>query len=143
MTAKQWLMRARNMEMRIEALEEAKNRMYDRATSITAKLSKAPSSGGASRPGDKIAGYAVASDLVEKQKAKLRHVQEEILQLISEIEDNTIATLLIEYYINGKTWVQVSDKLGYSTSHVTKTLHPQALDDVTGILEAKGILEKK
>lgn len=94
MTAKEWLMRARNMEKRIEALQEAKARIYDRAVSITVRPHETPPSGSSGAPDDKIAGYAVASAVVDEQLDKLNEIRAEILQVVGKIEDNACATLL-------------------------------------------------
>ncbi len=134
MTAKEWLMRARNMEKRIEALQEAKARIYDRAVSITVRPHETPPSGSSGAPDDKIAGYAVASAVVDEQLDKLNEIRAEILQVVGKIEDNACATLLTEYYINGKTWNEVAECMHYSFAHVTKVLHPKALREVENML---------
>lgn len=135
LTAKQWLMRARNMEMRIAALQEAKERIYDRAVSITAIPRETPSAGSSGQPGDKIAGYAVASAVVDEQIDKLNEVRAEILDLISRIDDNACATLLTEYYVNHRTWNEVARIMHYSRVHIAKVLHPKSLQIVEKMLQ--------
>lgn len=135
MTAKEWLMRARNMEKRIEALQEAKARIYDRAVSITARPHETPPSGSSGAPDDKIAGYAVASAVVEEQIDKLNEIRAEILQVIGRIDNNTVATALTDYYINGKSWGRIAREQNYSYSYLTKDIHNKGLQIVENILK--------
>ncbi len=127
MKAKDWLMRARHLEGRIESLLEARARIYDQATSSTSRVRDTPTSGGAGMPDDKMAGYASVGEEIEEQRKRLDEVRVEIIQVIGQIEDNTSATLLTEYYINDKTWNEVARGMNYSFAHVTKVLHPKAL----------------
>ena len=56
----------------------------------------------------------------------------EILQVIGQIEDNTLAALLTEYYVNDRTWEEVAVQMGYSWRQ-TMRLHGQALGKVREI----------
>ena len=135
LTTKQWLMRARNMEMRIAALQEAKERIYDRAVSITARPRETPSAGSSDHPGDKIAGYAVASVVVDEQIDKLNEVRAEILRVLGSIEDNVVATVLTDYYVNGKSWGRIARERHYSYAYLTKDVHNKGLQIVENTLK--------
>ena len=135
LTAKQWLMRARNMEMRIAALQEAKERIYDRAVSITARPRETPSAGSSDHPGDKIAGYAVASAVVDEQIDKLNEVRAEILRVLGSIEDNVVSTVLTDYYVNGKSWGRIARERHYSYAYLTKDVHNKGLQIVENTLK--------
>lgn len=135
MTAKEWLLRARRLEKRIEALCQAKRRAYDRAVSVTTALRDVPGGReGHSSSGGKTASYAILSDEADRQLVRLESVRAEILRAIGRVQDNTLAVLLTEYYVNGKTWEQVAVNMQYSFAHITKTLHPKALSEITNIL---------
>lgn len=133
MTAKQWLMRARKLENRLASLETAKQRAYDRAVSTTSRPRDVCVIGGAS--GDKAASYVVVADSVRAQEDKLNRVRSEILDAIGSVEDNTLATLLTEYYVNCRTWEEVAVAINYSYSQVVKYLHPRALREINRAIE--------
>lgn len=139
MTAKEWLLRARRMDRRIGALKETKQTAFDRATSATAVPKETPGCGGAQE--SKSERYAVLSAEIDEQIEELNQVRTEILQAIREIQDSTLATLILEYYVNGKTWEEVAVSVGYSYSHVVHKLHPRALNSVKKSIEVhKGVL---
>lgn len=130
MTAKEWLGRARKLRLRLSALEDSKQRSYARAVSSTAGLGERVSGG---EPGDKLAAYAEVSLAADWQIEKLEQTRAEILQVIGQVEDNTLATLLTEYYVNGKTWEEVAVQMRYSWRWIMK-LHSKALRAVEAIL---------
>lgn len=129
MTAKEWLGRARKLRLRLSALEDSKQRAYARAVSSTAGLGERVSGG---EPGDKLAAYAEVSLEADQQIEKLEQTRAEILQVIGQVEDNTLATLLTEYYVNDKTWEEVAVQMQYSWRQVMR-LHGQALCEIRAI----------
>lgn len=133
MTAKEWLGRARKLRLRLSALEDSKQRSYARAVSSTAGLGERVSGG---EPGDKLAAYAEVSLAADRQIEKLEQVRAEILQVIGQVEDNTLATLLTEYYVNDKTWEEVAVQIDKSWRW-TMNLHGKALKAVEKILSNK------
>lgn len=133
MTAKEWLGRARKLRLRLSALEDSKQRAYARAVSSTAGVGERVSGG---EPGDKLAAYAEVSLAADRQIEKLEQVRAEILQVIWQVEDNTLATLLTEYYVNDKTWEEVAVKIDKSWRW-TMNLHGKALKAVEKILSNK------
>ena len=133
MTAKEWLGRARKLRLRLSALEDSKQRSYARAVSSTAGLGERVSGG---EPGDKLAAYAEVSLAADRQIEKLEQVRAEILQVIGQVEDNTLATLLTEYYVNDKTWEEVAVQIDKSWRW-TMNLHGKALKAVEEILSNK------
>lgn len=133
MAAKEWLGRARKLRLRLSALEDSKQRSYARAVSSTAGLGERVSGG---EPGDKLAAYAEVSLAADRQIEKLEQVRAEILQVIGQVEDNTLATLLTEYYVNDKTWEEVAVQIDKSWRW-TMNLHGKALKAVEEILSNK------
>lgn len=131
--AKEWLGRARKLRLRLSALEDSKQRAYARAVSSTAGMSERVSGG---EPGDKLAAYAEASLAADRQIEKLEQTRAEILQVIGQVEDNTLATLLTEYYVNDKTWEEVAVHMQYSWRWTMK-LHGKALRAVEAILKKR------
>lgn len=132
MAAKEWLGRARKLRLRLSALEDSKQRAYARAVSNTAGMGERVSGG---EPGDKLAAYAEVSLAADRQIEKLEQVRAEILQVIGQVEDNTLATLLTEYYVNDKTWEEIAAEQHYSWRQVMR-LHGHALQiirELTGM----------
>lgn len=132
MTAKEWLGRARKLRLRLSALEDSKQRAYARAVSSTAGMGERVSGG---EPGDKLAAYAEVSLAADRQIEKLEHTRAEILQVIEQVDDNTLSMLLIEYYVNDKTWAQIAAQQHYSWRQVMR-LHGHALQiirELTGL----------
>lgn len=131
MTIKQWLMRARSLESRIAALQDSRRRAYGRAISSIARPREIYLlSGGVCEAVDQNASYVLVGDEVRRQEAALNRVRVEILQACAKVEDNVLSALLIEYYVNGKTWEQVADAIHYSYSQTVKHKHGEALDAV-------------
>ncbi|WP_462385246.1 DUF1492 domain-containing protein [Intestinibacillus massiliensis] len=136
MTAKEWLMRARKQEERIIALQGSKQRAYDRAVSTTARPREVcVISGGKTAPDEKNTAYIELCEEIDRQIDELNRIRTEILHVIRGVQDSTLATLLIEYYINSKTWEQVAVVLNYSYSQVVKYLHPTALREIQHAIE--------
>lgn len=132
MTAKEWLIRARKMSGRLRALQESKAQAFARATSVVVGGGEHVSGG---EPADKHAAYAELSLSVDRQIEKLERTRAEILQVIGQVEDNTLSTLLTEYYVNDKTWEEVAAEQHYSWRQVMR-LHGHALQiirELTGM----------
>lgn len=66
---------------------------------------------------------------------KLKQIRAEISSVIEQVQDNTLATLLIEYYLNDKSWVEVAAALGYSYQTVVQRKHPDALKAVADLIK--------
>ncbi|MEG1967226.1 MAG: hypothetical protein RR142_06090 [Clostridia bacterium] len=126
MTAKEWLMRAWRIDNEIAALEHARQRAYERCTSIT------------SRPKDDVvqSGGADADaplvTLVELECEIDRHIdllvatKTEILTVIGKVDNSVFRTLLIERYLNFKTWERIAVDMNYSYRQIIY-IHGSAL----------------
>lgn len=132
MTARDFLRRARNIQTRIDQLEQAAASAWDRATSITTSPGKARVGGGVvSRKPEE---YAELSDAVEEERKRLVLVKTEIIRVIAQVIDNDLAALLTSYYVNCNTWEQTAVNIHYSYYHTVHRLHPAALAAVESIL---------
>ena len=132
MTAKEWLSRARKLSGRLRALQTSKEQAFARATSVVVGGGEHVSGG---EPADKHAAYAELSLAVDRQIEKLERTRAEILQVIGQMEDNTLSTILTEYYVNDKTWAEIAAEQHYSWRQVMR-LHGHALQmirDMTGM----------
>ncbi len=137
MTAKEWLSQARHMEKRLKALEESKQRAYERATSAVAPIRDGYVHNSTSE--NKSNSYVILSDEVDRQAEALNEKKAEITKVIGQVQDNLLATLLTEYYVNGKTWNEVAICIGYSYHDTVQRKHPAALQKIDRILK----LDKK
>lgn len=137
MTAKQYLMRARRLQARIDQLEETRIAAWERATATT----QAPRSDGGGHSGisRKPETYALAN-AVEAARKRLDVVKAETVVVIDRVQDNTLAALLMAYYVNGHTWEQTADIIHYSYYRTVHDKHPQALSAVAEIIAAEKML---
>lgn len=131
MSAKEWLIRARKMRSRLCALQNSKECAFSRATSITVSGGERVSGG---VPADPHAAFAEVSLAVDRQIEELERTCAEILQVIRRLEDNTLSTLLTEYYINDKTWEKIAEEQHYSFRQIMR-LHAKALQQIQSIIE--------
>ena len=132
MKAKDWLCRARRMNGRLRALQTSKEQAFARATSSTVGGGEHVSGG---EPADKHTAYAEISLTIDRQIEMLERTRAEILQVIGQMEDNTLSTILTEYYVNDKTWAEIAAEQHYSWRQVMR-LHGHALQmirDMTGM----------
>lgn len=132
--AKEYLARARRLQSRLDALERAKSCAWERATSVT------PNSGMTVQGGDisrKTESYAVLTDKINDECARLYFMKAEIMDTINKVEDNTLAALLMSYYIEGNTWEQTAVAIHYSYYRTVHDKHPQALRAVEKILNGE------
>lgn len=133
---KEWLSRARNMQKRLDALQESKRKAYEIACSSTASIRPDAAAQVSSVQTDgKTARYAYFSEEADKQIERLEQVRSEILNVIAQMKDNTLATLLIEYYVNDKTWYEVANTLKYSYYEIVHRKHPTALKEIFTLLK--------
>lgn len=133
MTAKDWLGRARKMSSRLRALQHSKRRAYSRATNSTTGAAERISGG---EPIDKHVAFADVSLAVDRQKAELEQIRAEILEVIGQVEDNTQATILTEYYLNDLNWEKIAIDQHYSLRQIMR-LRVKALQRVQEILDRK------
>ena len=132
MTAKEWLSRARKLSGRLRALQTSKEQAFARATSVVVGGGEHVSGG---EPADKHAAYAELSLAVDRQVEKLERCRAGVLLVIGQVEDNTLSTLLTEYYVNDKTWEEIAAEQHYSWRQVMR-LHGHALQmirELTGM----------
>ncbi|MCC8160103.1 MAG: DUF1492 domain-containing protein [Oscillospiraceae bacterium] len=138
MTAKEWLLRARNIDAEIRELRKGRERALTEATSaaVNADGERVQTSNGNTTE-KKFINYAAYSEAIDKRIDELYAVKREILTVISEVDDAALRTLLIAKYINGKTWEKIAENMCYSEYHVKRRLHSQALRAVEEILRKR------
>ena len=131
MTAKQYLGRVRRVDREISALLRMVEKTRESVTSITQKYD----SDGAQSSKDphKFDKLAELESLVDEKVDQLVDLKAEILRTIMKLEDNRQRMVLMEYYLEMKTWEQVAVDLHYSYMHVTR-IHGYALREIQKML---------
>lgn len=76
--------------------------------------------------------------LVDSKVDEQIELKAEILRTIMQLDDRRQRLVLMEYYIEMKTWEQVAVDLNYSYMHITR-LHGYALKEVQKILAEQKI----
>lgn len=131
MTTKEWLMRAWRIDREIDLLMDARRRALERATSTTAAPRDVRVSGNSG--GNPMDTYAALSEQIDRRVDELARVKAEVLEAIEQVRDGTLRQLLIERYIQCRTWEQVAVNMHYSYIHVVQRLHPEALQEISKI----------
>lgn len=126
MTAKEFLRRARSADRRIDEATERVERI--RARLESGRMSNIT---GMPRGGD--ADWTKTADaLIELEKRVNERIREMVrlkqaaMDAIDQVEEARLREVLELYYIDGFTWEQVAERMGYSRRNVT-TLHGVAL----------------
>lgn len=122
-----WLSRARGIKLELEALQETKRGMRQKATSTTASYSAIVVSGSADP--HKYDGLALLAASIKKRENELRKTQAEITKAIGTVKDSTLRTLLHQRYVNCKYWHEVAEAIHYSEQQ-TSNKHKQALKEI-------------
>lgn len=131
MTAKQYLNRVRRIDKEISALLRLVQSTRESLESITQNYN----SDGAQVTKDphKFDRLIELEALVDSKVDEQIELKAEILRTIMQLDDRRQRLVLMEYYIEMKTWEQVAVDLNYSYMHITR-LHGYALKEVQKII---------
>jgi len=130
MTVKQWLRQARGINREINVLLEARQQEYQRILSVTAKLVDTPIHG--TKDPHKFDRLLELDEVINSKIDELSRVQAEIIAGIYALKDGRYRTVLLDYYVNMKTFAKIAEDMGISERHVTR-LHGHALIALGGI----------
>lgn len=125
MSTKEWLMRAWHIDREIDAMLMARRKAYERCTSVTTRPREVIVSSSYD-PDTAVVALLNIETLIDQRVDKLTQIKAEILGAIEAVPDCTLRTLLIDRYINFKTWEQIAVDMGYSWRQVIR-LHGEAL----------------
>lgn len=130
-TAKQYLNRVRRIDKEISALLRLVQSTRESLESITQNYN----SDGAqvTRDPHKFDRLIELEALVDSKVDEQIELKAEILRTIMQLDDRRQRLVLMEYYIEMKTWEQVAVDLNYSYMHITR-LHGYALKEVQKII---------
>ena len=130
MTAKEWLGRLRKLDKYIDSLIKLKAREYDKALGKGIDISLERVQGGKENSvEDRLLKIAELEYEINRQIDALVEAKCEIIKAISEVENITYRTLLLNYYVNGNTWEQVAENMGYEVRQIYR-IHDRALKKI-------------
>ena len=132
---KEWLTQVRAIDKEVTALLNARDITLAQCTSITARPKEIDVLGSTDPRGDDpwIKYAELEADINEKIDT-LCDTKREILAAIQRVNDGALRTLLVERYINVKTWEQVAEDMGYAWAQIHR-LHGQALNVIKDGME--------
>ncbi len=116
MDTKEWLNHGRTLNREIKALRDALSR------------AEALSSFDNGQNTDKYING------LSSKISQLSQVNSDIISAIYSVKDDILRILLIERFINNKTWDNVAIRLGYDFYYVIKRLYPKAVAEVEKVL---------
>lgn len=130
-----WLYRAWTASAEIAAKKQQLAEATSQVTAITSQLTGV-TVGSTKDPHAKMDRYAILSGSLQQQIDKLMGVQIEITEVIDQVEDDQLRTLLTERYLNRRKWEQISDIMHYShEGGYVFRLKREAVKAVQAILE--------
>ena len=125
----------RRIEERKRQVRERLDRIEERATSTTAKITGMPRATGT---GDKVGrGAAGAADFqteLRRLESEAARAEVEVFFAIDAVEDADQAEVLNRHYIGGETFERIADAMGFSERWISE-LHGRGLDAVAYIIE--------
>ncbi len=113
-------------------MEEARVRAWTRATSATATIKDTPGGGG-DVTANKADAYLALSEKIQKEQERLALIKAEIISTTAKVQDAALRALLIEHYVNGRTWRETAERMNYNEVHVRGKMHARALRAVKHI----------
>lgn len=127
MTAKQYLNRVRRIDKEIEALLRMVRKTRESLESMTQNYD---GDGAQSTKNlHKFDRLVELESMVDKKIDEQIDLKAEILNTIMQLDDRRQRLVLMEYYVEMKTWEQVAVDLNYSYMHITR-LHGYALKEI-------------
>ncbi len=131
---KKWLNRGYRIYDNIKALEKAKQRAWEMATSTTPVLHERVQESHGNGTENKITAYLQYVNQIEQSKTKLFIVLSEIEDTIMRVEDNILRSLLTYRYLDFMTWENIAVEMNYSYMQVCR-LHGKALQLIEDVIE--------
>ena len=125
-----WLLRARGINAKIDALDELIERIESKAEGGG---SKGGGGGGSRKPGG-LHKYLLQIATYKSDREKMVRIRDEVYDAICMIENNVHQSALISYYITGRDWEDIAADLGKDRTTIYRW-HKKALLDLENILE--------
>lgn len=136
MTVKEYLMQIKNLNDFINSKCREKKQLHsDLMTLQSVKLGdKVKSSVSVDSMQRTIEKIDDMEKEIDKEIDNLVDLKYEVRQNINKLSDNRFKTVLIDYYINGLTFNQISDNMSYCKRHIER-IYGNALDELRNLLK--------
>lgn len=125
-----WLLRARGINAKIDALDELIERIESKAEGGG---SKGGGGGGSRKPGG-LDKYLIQIETYKSDREKMVRIRDEVYDAICMLKNNVHQSALISYYITGRDWEDIAADLGKDRTTIYRW-HKKALLDLENILE--------
>lgn len=131
MTIKEWLNRGEKLNEEIDSLLETRDAAFEEAcgTTVSANPDKVQTNLGNAAE-SKMIRYAEFSRQIDEQIDRLIQIKSEILLAIRTVDDSICRRLLIERYLNFRTWEEVANIIHHGYDYTRKELHSKALGKI-------------
>ena len=123
-----WLLRARGMNQKIDALDELIERLKSRSEGGG---SKGGGGSGSRKPGG-LEKYLSQIEAYEKDREEMERVRDEVYEALCRLSDQRHQTALIRYYITGPEWQDIADKMYCDRRTITRW-HGRAMQELEKI----------
>lgn len=129
MTAKEWLSRARFVDVRLAEKVERLDRLREKLESGRHPQLSGMPRGGQSDWVDALAAYLELEKRINAEKSALMREYIQIKDAIDQVDDARYRAILEHRYIDGWTWEQIAEQMHYDVRHVHR-LHGLALLEI-------------
>lgn len=129
MTAKEFLQRGWKVDLEIRELLQAKEEAFARALHAGGGDGERVQQSVDNRQESRNVEYANYSLHIDRKIDELCAIKDEILDIIMQVEDSALRTVLIARYINFKSWENIMVDMGYSWRQVMR-MRARALAEV-------------
>lgn len=129
MTAKEFLQRGWKVDLEIRELLQAKEEAFHRALHAGSGDGERVQQSVDNRQESRNVEYANYSLHIDRKIDELCAIKDEILDIIMQVEDSALRTVLIARYINFKSWESIMVDMGYSWRQVMR-MRARALAEV-------------
>ena len=130
MTPKEYLLRAWQIEKRIDRLIDEREHIWARAEAVHSPvLSDMPKGRGTREWTDTVLELVDLCRTIDSEIRQLCRVKREVTEAIDSVEDMRYRRILELRYRSYKTWEQIAQETGYDERYIYK-LHGRALLDV-------------
>lgn len=135
MTAKEYLSQVYKIDQRIDSKLEQITQLHALATKATSVISDVPPSGtrNVHRLEDIIAKIDLLERSIDRDIDQLLDLKEEVMSVISKIENPEYRTVLEQRYLNCRKFEDIAAVMGYSLDYCF-ALHRKALQCVETII---------
>lgn len=137
MTPKEYLSNVRKKDIEIIALEDAILETETKLKKVTQTLSDMPRGTSCNdKMSDGISKLIELKNLLNNKINKICEDKGNIIKEIWQLQDPNHRTILIERYLNYKSFEEISIQMGYSYYHVCR-LHGQSLQEYQKVIDKK------